>query len=108
MIRKAALLALLVCSLASPSALAYPQETKPNIVIILVDDLGYRGGDIKSPNIDKLAIEGVRLESFYGMPVCYLRAVLATGSDDSITLVNAIQALKIADPFWGKADSRKT
>jgi arylsulfatase A-like enzyme len=58
---------------------------KPNIVIILADDLGnadlgYRGSDIKTPNIDKLASEGVRLESFYGMPVCTpSRAELMTG-----------------------------
>ena len=85
MIQKTARLTLLVCSLASQSALAYAQETKPNIVIILADDLGnadlgYRGSDIKSPNIDKLANEGVRLESFYGMPVCTpSRAELMTG-----------------------------
>ena len=33
-------------------------------------NLGYRGGEVKTPNIDKLAAEGVRLESFYGQPVC--------------------------------------
>jgi arylsulfatase A-like enzyme len=58
---------------------------KPNIVVILADDLGnadlgYRGGEIKTPNIDKLAKEGVRLESFYGQPVCTpARAALMTG-----------------------------
>ena len=75
MIRKAIRLALFACSFASLGTLAYGQGTKPNIVIILADDLGnadlgYRGSDIKSPNIDKLANDGVRLESFYGMPVC--------------------------------------
>ena len=58
---------------------------RPNIVVILADDLGnadlgYRGSDIKTPNIDKLAKEGVRLESFHGMPVCTpARAALMTG-----------------------------
>jgi arylsulfatase A-like enzyme len=58
---------------------------RPNIVFIMADDLGnadlgYRGGEIKSPNIDKLAKEGVRLESFYGEPVCTpSRAALMTG-----------------------------
>ena len=43
-------------------------------------DLGYRGSEIKTPNIDKLASEGVRCESFYGMPVCTpSRAALMTG-----------------------------
>jgi arylsulfatase A-like enzyme len=60
-------------------------DGKPNIVVILADDLGnadlgYRGGEIKTPNIDKLAKEGVRLESFYGQPVCTpARAALMTG-----------------------------
>ena len=58
---------------------------RPNIVFIMADDLGnadlgYRGGEIKTPNIDKLANEGVRLESFYGEPVCTpSRAALMTG-----------------------------
>lgn len=43
-------------------------------------DLGYRGGEVQSPNIDKLATEGVRLESFYGQQVCTpSRAALMTG-----------------------------
>ena len=43
-------------------------------------DVGYHGGQVKTPNIDKLAVEGVRLESFYGMPVCTpSRAELMTG-----------------------------
>ena len=43
-------------------------------------DLGYRGGEIKTPNIDRLATTGVRCESFYGMPVCTpSRAALMTG-----------------------------
>jgi arylsulfatase A-like enzyme len=60
-------------------------EPKPNIVFIMADDLGnadvgYRGGEMKTPNIDKLAKEGVRLESFYGEPVCTpSRAALMTG-----------------------------
>jgi arylsulfatase B len=64
---------------------AQATDPRPNIVVILADDLGnadlgYRGSDIKTPNIDKLASEGVRLESFYGMPVCTpARAELMTG-----------------------------
>jgi arylsulfatase A-like enzyme len=58
---------------------------RPNIIFIMADDvgnadLGYRGGEIKTPNIDNLATEGVRMESFYGMPVCTpSRASLMTG-----------------------------
>ncbi|MDF1710986.1 MAG: arylsulfatase [Akkermansiaceae bacterium] len=65
-------------------SLAAPQE-KPNIVIIVADDLGwkdtgYHGGDIPTPNIDKLAEEGVRLENFHVAPLCSpTRAGLMTG-----------------------------
>lgn len=78
-------LALLSSVLLSLSGLAHAQDTRPNIVIILADDLGnadlgYRGSDIRTPNIDKLASDGVRAESFYGMPVCTpARAELMTG-----------------------------
>ena len=78
-------LSLVAIFLLGPGGVAQAGETKPNIVIILADDLGnadlgYRGSDIKTPNIDKLASDGVRLESFYGMPVCTpSRAELMTG-----------------------------
>jgi arylsulfatase A-like enzyme len=61
------------------------EGVRPNIIVILADDLGnadvgYHGSDISTPNIDKLAREGVRLESFHGMPVCTpARAALMTG-----------------------------
>ncbi len=59
--------------------------SQPNIVFILADDLGfkdvgYRGGIIKTPNIDKLASAGTRLEQFYVQPVCSpTRSSLMTG-----------------------------
>ena len=58
---------------------------RPNIVYLLADDLGwgdvgYHGPDIKTPNIDKLAAAGTKLESFYVLPVCTpTRAALMTG-----------------------------
>ena len=55
------------------------QDERPNIVFIMADDLGnahlgYRGGEVETPNIDQLAAEGVRLEQFYGMPVVHALA----------------------------------
>lgn len=59
---------------------------KPNVVIIFIDDMGY--GDIgpygatkqKTPNLDRLASEGMKLTSFYAAPVCSVsRAQLLTG-----------------------------
>ncbi len=73
-----------LCAMVLGAAAAQGAD-KPNIVFIMADDLGnadlgYRGGEINTPNIDKLAATGVRCESFYGMPVCTpSRAALMTG-----------------------------
>ena len=58
---------------------------RPNIIVILLDDLGYSdlgcyGGEIDTPNIDALAEGGVRFESFYNSSrCCPSRAALMTG-----------------------------
>ncbi len=60
---------------------------KPNIILIFTDDQGYQdlgcfgSTTIKTPNLDQLAEEGLRLTSFYAQPVCGVsRAALMTGS----------------------------
>lgn len=70
-------------------------QKKPNIIFVMVDDLGY--GDlgcygqkeIKTPNIDNLASEGIRFTNFYsGSPVCApARSVLMTGQHTGHTTV---------------------
>ena len=73
--------AIALCMSASVQA----DDKRPNIIFIMADDLGnadlgYRGGQITTPNIDQLARGGVRLESFYGQQVCTpSRAALMTG-----------------------------
>lgn len=80
--RTAFVLALLLCS-ASLAA----EPSKPNIVLILADDLGYAdvgcfgAKGVRTPNIDRLAAEGTRFTSFYvSQAVCTAsRAALLTG-----------------------------
>jgi arylsulfatase A-like enzyme len=66
------------------SSLATAAE-KPNIVFILADDLGsydvgWRGSEIKTPNLDALCRRGAKLENFYVQPVCSpTRSSLMTG-----------------------------
>lgn len=58
---------------------------RPNIVVIVADDLGWKdvgfhGSDIQTPHIDTLARDGARLEQFYAQPMCTpTRAALMTG-----------------------------
>ncbi len=61
------------------------QNEKPNIILIMVDDMGYSdigcyGGEIQTPNIDRLAAGGIRFTQFYNNSICVpTRASLLTG-----------------------------
>ncbi len=60
-------------------------KEKPNIIVILADDMGYSdlgcyGGEIETPNLDALAYGGIRFTNFYNMArCCPTRAALLTG-----------------------------
>jgi arylsulfatase A len=97
---------------AMPAALhaVAPQEVRrPNVIFILTDDQGmgdlgcYGNALVATPNVDRLAAEGVRLTSFYaGSPVCSpSRAALLTGaypSRSGITRALSHEALEGLDP----------
>ena len=69
---------LLLCSIANAA-------DRPNIILIMVDDMGWSdlgcyGGEIDTPNIDSLANDGLRFTRFYNNAVCgATRASLLTG-----------------------------
>lgn len=80
---------LLMCATATVCHAAEPdqQTARPNILFILVDDLGYGdvgylGSEIQTPNIDALAARGVVLDHGYVFPICSpTRAALMTGQN---------------------------
>ena len=66
------------------------QEKRPNILLIVADDLGWSdmgsfGGEINTPNLDALAFNGIRLTNFYTAPTCSpTRAMLLSGTDSHL------------------------
>lgn len=63
-------------------------EKPPNILLIVVDDMGYTdigvfGSEVRTPNIDQLAMAGVRLTNYHASPQCApTRSMLMSGSDN--------------------------
>ena len=63
---------------------------RPNILLIMADDLGYTdlgsyGSEIATPNLDALADSGVKMTQFYASPFCSpTRAMLMSGSDNHL------------------------
>ncbi len=69
----------------SVSGLSAGRAKRPNIILIMADDMGYSdigcyGGEIHTPNLDRLAAGGVRFTQFYNTArCCPTRASLMTG-----------------------------
>ena len=67
-------------------ASAEPDRSRPNIVLIMVDDMGYSdigcyGGEVQTPHLDRLAEGGLRFTQFYNTAKCHTtRAELLTGN----------------------------
>jgi arylsulfatase len=69
---------------------AAPERSRPNLLLIVADDLGYAdlgvyGGDIRTPNIDALAAEGLLFTQFHTAATCApTRAMLLSGNNNHV------------------------
>lgn len=76
---------ILLTTFVLSTSLLYAQKEKPNIILILADDLGFSdlgcyGGEIETPNLNNLAENGIRLSQMYNSArSCPSRACLLTG-----------------------------
>ena len=74
----------------TPEAIAAEPAKRPNILLIVADDMGYSdassfGGEIATPNIDALAKRGLSATNFYVAPTCSpTRSMLLTGTDHHV------------------------
>ena len=74
-------------------------QDRPNIVLIVVDDIGFSdlgsfGGEIETPNIDRLATIGARFSNFHTASSCApTRAMLLTGLDNHLAGVGSMREL---------------
>lgn len=120
------LLSIVMCSLAT-SALA---GDRPNFVVVFIDDLGYAdvgcfgSNQIRTPNLDRMAEEGMKFTDFYAQPICGpSRAALMTGCyplrvaerdnkknthpvlhENEITLAEVLKSAGYATACFGKWD----
>ncbi|RUP05642.1 MAG: arylsulfatase [Mycobacterium sp.] len=88
--------------LSSAEADRMLQVKRPNFLVIVADDLGFSdigafGGEIKTPNLDRLAYQGVRFTDFHSAPACSpTRAMLLTGTDHHVAGIGTM--LEVAVP----------
>ena len=100
------LLFMLSSCTSTTSFVASPDERRPNFLLITTDDMGYTdlgafgGHDIPTPNLDALAMEGIRLTNFHANVSCApTRAMLLSGTGNHEAGMGSQQALDI---FAGK------
>jgi arylsulfatase A-like enzyme len=110
--------AVCAASLAAPKLVSASMRTrrkKPNIIVILADDLGYGdlssygAKDMKTPNIDSLVAAGMRFDNFYAnCPVCSpTRASLLTGRYPDLAGVPGVIRTHITNN-WGYLSPKAT
>jgi len=92
---------------ASEEAVSFGDTSRPNILLIVVDDLGYTdlgafGSEIDTPNLDALAGDGVLFSQFYASPMCSpTRAMLLSGMDNHRAGVGTLHE-KLAENQQGR------
>jgi len=98
-IRRAAAAICLALALVAPAA----SQDRPNILLIILDDIGYTdlgayGSEIATPNMDALAGRGAQFTNFHVAPTCApTRAMLMTGADSHSTGVPTLEHLVIPE-----------
>ncbi|MEH6570994.1 MAG: arylsulfatase [Halioglobus sp.] len=98
----AILLTLVSCSqeIEVPAESPSVEQRRPNILLIVADDLGYSdigsfGGEIATPTLDRLADEGLQLSNFHVLPTCSpSRSVLLSGADNHVAGLGTMGELK--------------
>jgi arylsulfatase len=86
-VRTALACTFLTASVTTP-AIAQEAPARPNFLVIVADDLGFSdlgafGGEISTPNLDALALSGLRLTGFHTAPTCSpTRSMLMSGTDN--------------------------
>ncbi len=85
------------------------EETrKPNILLIVADDLAYAdlgcyGGNMRTPNIDRLANEGLRFSRFHTAPMCApTRAMLLSGNNNHVAGMGSQGGVRESSPMYGQ------
>ena len=82
--------AIIFFSCSQPEKKAEAAPDRPNILLIVADDLGYSdigayGGNIQTPTLDALAKEGMLFSNFHVLPTCSpTRSALLTGNDNHV------------------------
>ena len=86
-----------------------PPEGAPNVVLVVLDDVGFAqlgcyGSDIATPAIDRVAAEGVRLANFHTTALCSpTRACLLTGRNHHRSGMGRVADLATGFPgYWGR------
>ena len=88
--RNSFLLAVLLTLHSLATFAQHSESQRPNILLIVADDLGYAdlgvfGSNIRTPNIDELARQGLRFSQFHTAPMCApTRAMLLSGNNNHI------------------------